>query len=110
MQNTLTLTIEHLSIQINVATKTIRSTLVRNPQAPHPWMVIPRQKRVLWFRNDVEKFYESQALPHGSSPDFSAIVSTKLQPMAAPITEGMNNKVRRGRPVKNAQLARFVSK
>lgn len=68
---TLTLDINQLSQEINLAIKTIRTTLVRNPTALPPRLVIPGQKRLLWLRSDVEKFYESQVRAHGSNQNFT---------------------------------------
>lgn len=73
MNNTITLDIYQLSAEIHLAEKTIRSTLVRNPQALPPRLLIPGQKRLLWLRTDVQKWYEKQDKIHGSNPRFSSL-------------------------------------
>lgn len=100
MTLTLTLTIQQLSQEINLAIKTIRSTLVRNPMALPPRLVIPGQKKLLWLRGDVEEFYGRQARGYGSNPAFSTAQATAEEP-AAKSTE---KKV--GRPTKAEQVAR----
>lgn len=91
------LNIQQLSQEINLAVKTIRSTLVRNPGALPPRLVIPGQKRLLWLRTDVVKFYESQVRVHGSNPDFAA---AKVAPPPPKPEEK-----KRGRPTKAEQVA-----
>lgn len=98
---TLTLDINQLSQEINLAIKTIRTTLVRNPTALPPRLVIPGQKRLLWLRSDVEKFYESQVRAHGSNQNFTTN-KTKLPKEILCTAE----KFKPGRPTKALQIAR----
>ena len=98
---TLTLTIKQLSIEINLAIKTIRSTMVRNPFALPPRLVIPGQKKLLWLRSDVEEFYMRQKRDHGSNPAFSTAIPIQQQEQSFPITGP-----KRGRPTKAQQLAK----
>lgn len=98
---TITLCIDDLSREIHLAVKTIRSTLVNNPKALPPRLVIPGQKRLLWLREDVENFYRGQIKGHGSNPDYS----TK-QP--EPAVEDKPTIKKRGRPTKAEQMARFA--
>lgn len=96
---TITLCINDLSKEIHLAVKTIRSTLVNNPTALPPRLVIPGQKRLLWLREDVENFYRGQIKGHGSNPDYS----TK-QPNSTAVAKPSIKK--RGRPTKAEQMAR----
>lgn len=98
---TITLDIRQLSIEINLSEKTIRSTLTKNPRALPPRLLIPGQKRLLWLRSDVEKFYEDQVRAHGSNPAFSAVLKTKLIP--TPNTIDARRKP--GRPTKAEYVA-----
>lgn len=100
---TLTLTIKQLSLEINLAIKTIRTTLVRNPKALPPRLVIAGQKKLLWLRSDVENFYQQQARAHGSNPDFS----TKQK---QPELQHQECEVKRGRPTKAEQIIRATKK
>src|ERR1017187_4092101 len=73
MNNTsITLDIKQLSEEIHLAVKTIRSTLVNNPEALPPRLIIPGQKSLRWLRSDVIQHYSSQKRSHGSNPEFSA--------------------------------------
>lgn len=96
---TITLDITGLSREIHLAVKTIRSTLVNNPAALPPRLVIPGQKRLLWLREDVENFYRGQVKGHGSNPAFST-----AQAAVAPAAESTEKKV--GRPTRAEQVAR----
>lgn len=98
---TITLDIKNLSEEIHLAVKTIRSTLVNNPQALPPRLVIPGQKRLLWLRTDVVEFYQRQAKGHGSNPAFSTAQPEKLP---EPIEK------KRGRPTKAQELAKAALK
>jgi hypothetical protein len=100
---TLTLTIKQLSLEINLAIKTIRTTLVRNPKALPPRLVIAGQKKLLWLRSDVVDFYQCQTRTHGSNPDFS----TKQKP---PVQLQPKQEPKRGRPTKVDQLAKQLAK
>lgn len=102
MTRTLTLSIKQLSSEINLAIKTIRTTLVRNPHALPPRLLINGQKRLLWLRSDVEKFYESQVRAHGSNPDFTTQKQKSPQDTCDKI-----DKIKRGRPTKSEQMARM---
>lgn len=93
----MTLSIKQLSQEINLAIKTIRTTLVRNPAALPPRLVIPGQKKLLWLRSDVEDFYQRQVRAHGSNPDYST-KKTRQEPKP---TER-----KRGRPSKAEQVSR----
>lgn len=99
---TITLDIANLSKEIHLAIKTIRSTLVNNPKALPPRLVIPGQKRLLWLREDVENFYRSQVKGHGSNPDFSP--KQPEQPEQPEQLKQAGAK-KRGRPTKAAQMA-----
>ena len=99
---TLTLDIISLSREIHLAVKTIRSTLVNNPKALPPRLVIPGQKKLLWLREDVEIFYRGQVKGHGSNPDYS----TK-QPVQ---TTEVSIIKKKGRPTKSEQVARQQAK
>ena len=100
---TLTLNIKQLSLEINLAIKTIRTTLVRNPTAIPPRLLIPGQKKLLWLRTDVENFYSGQLRAHGSNPDFSTKPKQPEQTL-----QGLESK--RGRPTKAEQLAKQAAK
>ena len=102
MTGTLTLSIKQLSSEINLAIKTIRTTLVRNPHALPPRLLIQGQKRLLWLRSDVEKFYESQVRAHGSNPDFTTQKQQLLQNTVDKV-----DTIKRGRPTKSEQMARI---
>ena len=97
----LTLNINQLSLEINLAIKTIRTTLVRNPSALPPRLLIPGQKRLLWLRSDVERFYESQVRAHGSNQNFTT--NKKKLPQEMFCTA---EKIKPGRPTKALQIAR----
>lgn len=99
---TLTLNINQLSVEINLAVKTIRTTLVRNAAALPPRLLIPGQKKLLWLRSDVEKFYESQVRAHGSNPDFTTQKQQLIQNAVDKV-----NKIKRGRPTKIDQMTRI---
>lgn len=75
---TITLNIQQLSIETNLSIKTIRTTLVRNPGALPPRLLISGQKKLLWLREDVENFYKSQVRKHGSNPCFSVQAKSNL--------------------------------
>ena len=98
---TLTLNINQLSLEINLAIKTIRTTLVRNPSALPPRLMIPGQKRLLWLRSDVEKFYESQVRAPGSNQNFTTKKTKLIQEMFC-----TDEKIKPGRPSKALQIAR----
>lgn len=98
---TLTLDINQLSKEINLAIRTIRTTLVRNPTALPPRLVIPGQKRLLWLRSDVERFYESQVRVHGSNRNFT----TNKKKLPEEIFCSAE-KTKRGRPTKTQQIIR----
>lgn len=100
---TLTLDIKQLSQEINLAVKTIRTTLVRNPSALPPRLVIPGQKRLLWLRSDVERFYESQVRAHGSNQNFTTQKRKLPQEMFCKA-----EKIKPGRPTKALQIARMM--
>jgi hypothetical protein len=51
----ITVDIKQLSQEIHLAVKTIRSTLVNNPTALPPRLIICGQKKLLWLRDDVIK-------------------------------------------------------
>jgi hypothetical protein len=94
---TITLDIKNLSEEIHLAVKTIRSTLVNNPKALPPRLVIPGQKKLLWLRSDVEDFYQRQAKGHGSNPDYSSKPPVLMQSI-------VSTKKKRGRPTKAEQI------
>lgn len=98
---TITLDIRQLSREINLSEKTIRSTLTKNPRALPPRLLIPGQKRLLWLRRDVEKFYEDQIRAHGSNPAFTTAPKTKL--ISPPNTTDAQRKP--GRPTKAEYIA-----
>jgi hypothetical protein len=56
----ITIDIKQLSEEIHLAVKTIRSTLVNNPTALPPRLIICGQKKLLWLREDVIKYYSTQ--------------------------------------------------
>jgi hypothetical protein len=91
----LTLTIQQLSEQTNLKVKTIRSTLVRNPQALPPRLLIPGQRKLLWLATDVEDFYRAQKRAHGSSPSQPSIKVVEQSIQAIDI-----HAKKRGRPTK----------
>lgn len=101
LKMTITITINQLSVLINMAVKTIRSTLVRNPKALPPRLLIPGQRKLLWLRSDVEKFYENQNRAQGSNPNFANLACSKSDQ-----TLEVNQEVkrRRGRPRKVNQI------
>lgn len=98
---TITLDITGLSREIHLAIKTIRSTLVNNPAALPPRLVIPGQKRLLWLREDVENFYRGQVKGHGSNPAFST-----AQLAVEPAANAKSTEKKVGRPTKAEQVAR----
>lgn len=98
---TITIDIRQLSIEINLSEKTIRSTLTKNPRALPPRLLIPGQKRLLWLRSDVEKFYEAQVRAHGSNPSFAVTPKAKLIPDPIKI----DTRKKRGRPTKAEHIA-----
>jgi hypothetical protein len=100
---TITLNITQLSHEINLAIKTIRTTLVRNPTALPPRLLIAGQKKLLWLRTDVENFYGGQLRVFGSNPDFSTKAKQSVQTPQKP-------EPRRGRPTKVEQLAKQSAK
>lgn len=99
---TLILNINQLSKEVNLAVKTIRTTLVRNPQALPPRLLIEGQKKLLWLRSDVEKFYESQVRAHGSNPNFTTL-KAKLPTV---LVQGIRKR-KPGRPTKAEQIERI---
>ena len=96
---TLTLTINQLSNEINLAVKTIRSRLVRNPESLPPRLEIDGQKKLLWLWTDVQDFYLRQKRVHGTNPAFSnkKIQNEHADQMLPP---------KRGRPTKASQIKR----
>lgn len=96
---TITINIQQLSEEINLSVKTIRTTLIRNPAAIPPRIIISGQRKLLWLREDVERFYRNQPKIHGSNPDFSTI--NRL-----PSDSSLPEIRRRGRPTKAEQLSR----
>jgi hypothetical protein len=101
---TLTLTIKQLSYETNLAIKTIRTTLVRNPAALPPRLVIPGQKKLLWLRSDVEDFYGKQKRMSGSNPDFS---TKQIQQVEVPEPQPLERKRKPGAPTKVERLAKL---
>jgi hypothetical protein len=95
----LTLNIKQLSVEINLAIKTIRTTMVRNPTALPPRLIIQGQKKLIWLRSDVEEFYQRQLRGHGSNPSFSTAA-----PLKQPESGISNSGRKRGRPTKAQQL------
>lgn len=98
---TLTLDINQLSSEIHLAVKTIRTTLVRNPTALPPRLLIPGSKRLIWLRTDIVEWYGKQTRSQGSNPEFAAA------PRTASLPETQIPKKRKpGRPTKFEQLSR----
>lgn len=98
----ITLNIKQLSEEIHLAVKTIRSTLVNNPKALPPRLIIPGQKSLRWLRSDVIQHYSSQKRSHGSNPEFSAPHQNENKVQVAILGARKN----RGRPTKAEQVAR----
>lgn len=96
----LTITIKQLSYEINLSVKTIRTTLVKNPTALPPRLIIEGQKKLLWLWLDVEDFYQRQHRAHGSNPRFSTKASVQINSELAP---------KRGRPTKSMQIKKRQS-
>ena len=101
----LTLSIKQLSAEINLAIKTIRSTLVRNPSALPPRLFIDGQRKLIWLRSDVEEFYQRQQRGYGSNPSFSTAPAIKQHEQEIQISV-----CKRGRPTKAQQLANQKAK
>lgn len=98
--STIILDINQLSAEIHLAVKTIRSTLVNNPSALPPRLIIDGQKRLLWLRTDVIDFYSKQKRSHGSNPDFS----TKSVKLTTETT--ISEKKKRGAPTNAEKMAK----
>jgi hypothetical protein len=100
----ITIDIKQLSEEIHLAVKTIRSTLVNNPTALPPRLIICGQKKLLWLREDVIKYYSTQKKSHGSNPEFA---SQRAGIFAKNEIEKMSRK--RGRPTKAAQIEKSMA-
>ena len=101
---TLILDINQLSLVIHLAVKTIRTTLVRNPTALPPRLIIPGQKRLLWLWSDVVEWYSKQVRSQGSNPEFAAAPRA-----ATPPETQIPREKKPGRPTKVEQLRRRQS-
>lgn len=101
--SSITLDIKQLSEEIHLAVKTIRSTLVNNPKALPPRLIIPGQKRLLWLRCDVADFYVRQQRSHGSNPNFSAVFKLSVE---STNTSSVAKKKKRGAPTMSERLAK----
>lgn len=101
--SSIALDIQQLSNEIHLAVKTIRTTLVKNPSALPPRLIIEGQKRLLWLRSDVIDFYNQQKRSHGSNPHFSTKPSKPLIELASTATK------KRGAPTNQEKLARRIA-
>jgi len=103
--SSIALDIQQLSNEIHLAVKTIRTTLVKNPGALPPRLIIEGQKRLLWLRSDVIDFYNRQKRSHGSNPDFS----TKPFKPSLAIEPTLNARRKRGAPTNSEKLAKKMA-
>lgn len=101
--SSITLNIKQLSEEINYAVKTIRSTLVNNPKALPPRLIIEGQKGLRWLRSDVADFYAGQKRSHGSNPQFS------VQQQEQSKVEIADIKKKRGAPRMAERIAKAIT-
>jgi len=104
----LTMDIKQLSKEINLAVKTIRTNLVRNPTSLPPRLIIQGQKKLIWLTVDVEAFYLCQLRDYGSKSIAKASTSIATDNKDSQI-KTIEYK-RRGRPTKRDQLEKHGTK